>query len=85
MKTIYEELNKLIDKINAIEFDGVNNVSIPDVVQVKYDSNTNTSYVVYNEYEYQSFEDCLNVNDDVAEDYYCLLETYYNELIADDN
>jgi molybdopterin converting factor small subunit len=86
MTNIQEQINEITFKIEEIDFEhGTTIVDIPDVVQVKYDENTNTSYVMYNNDKYDSLEDVIASNDEVGENYLCLLTAHYEELINDAN
>jgi hypothetical protein len=80
-----EALTELIDALDPEH--GVTIVSIPDIVQVKYDFDTHTSYVLYNGDKYDSFEDCMEKNDYVAEHYYCHLAYHLEQLqsLTDNN
>jgi hypothetical protein len=75
MQSIYEQINQIADQIESIEFDGVNNVSIPDTVQIINND------IVYNGVKYNNFEDCMIANVAVAEDYYAMMQEYYNNIV----
>jgi hypothetical protein len=76
-----KEIDNLTALIDALDPEhGVTACSIPDIVQVKYDVETHTSYILYNGDVYNSFEDCIEQNEYVAELYYNILNDHLDYL-----